>query len=79
MRCASLSTSTACVGVRLAGLIWQYAPYFVRWQQGPAQLKKDEGDLAKGDVIFHVEGDGPKGNGEQKAWFQVRRRVLWQR
>lgn len=47
-----------------------YAPYFVRWETGPAQLKKDEGDLKKGEVTFHITGDGPKGEGEQKAWFQ---------
>ncbi|GAA98861.1 uncharacterized protein L969DRAFT_51288 [Mixia osmundae IAM 14324] len=46
-----------------------YAPYFVRWGEGAAQLTGDAGDLANGKNTYFISGDG-KGEGEQKAWFQ---------
>ncbi|SCV71339.1 BQ2448_2927 [Microbotryum intermedium] len=52
-----------------------YAPYFIRWGEGPAALVADGengGDLKSGKTTFRVSGDG-KGtmkNGQQKCWLQ---------
>ncbi|KDE03535.1 hypothetical protein MVLG_06001 [Microbotryum lychnidis-dioicae p1A1 Lamole] len=52
-----------------------YAPYFIRWGEGPAALVADGEDganLKLGKTSFRVSGDG-KGtmkNGQQKCWLQ---------
>ena len=50
-----------------------YAPFFVRWGEGPAQLVGDsDGDLKIAKSVFRVNGagEGTMANGQQKCWLQ---------
>lgn len=50
-----------------------YAPFFVRWGEGPATLKSDDdGDIRQGYVKYEIggEGKGTMKDGQQKCWFQ---------
>lgn len=52
---------------------WGYAPFFVRWGDGPAELEGDqEGDLKQGKTVFRIGGggQGTMANGQQKCWLQ---------
>lgn len=55
-----------------------YAPFFVRWGDGPAQLIGDgDGDLKNGTSVFKINGsgEGTMSNGQQKCWLQYSDRM----
>jgi hypothetical protein len=50
-----------------------YAPFFVRWGEGPAQYLGDgDSDLATGKSVFKIDGagEGTMQDGQQKCWLQ---------
>lgn len=56
-----------------------YAPFFVRWGDGPAQLISDsESNLKTGSVQFKVNGngEGTMSNGQQKCWLQYSEKMF---
>lgn len=50
-----------------------YAPFFVRWGEGPAQFLGDgDSDLDSGKAVFKIDGggEGTMQDGQQKCWLQ---------
>lgn len=74
-----LQADYAGAPARLAELIDErgYAPFFVRWGPGPAEVEREEGDLEKGEFQWWIggEGDGTTEGGQQQCWLQWSERM----